>query len=537
MIHRFATEITNTEGPRRFTWPFHYVPHQWCRQAACQLQALIATDAALERQLAEGKMLGVLVVRDNDGELGFLAAFSGNVGGRNRHRWFVPPICDLLAPEGVYKRGEAMLDALNKRIGELERSTEREAARRRLEEERAEAVRLIDEYKQRMATAKQRRDQCRQRGDDEAALIAESQFMKAELRRLKAALGQRVAQAEEALAVHDAEINALKQRRHAMSEDLQRELFRMYRVNNGRGDESDLLDIFDREAHRLPPAGAGECCAPKLLQYAYSNGLSPLCMAEFWYGRSPDGELRRHGEFYPACRAKCLPILTFMLQGLDVESNPLASDRADWQIQVLYRDEYLIAIDKPAGMLCVPGKDPVLSLADRVAAMLPEGGSPRVVHRLDMATSGIVLFALTAEVQKAMQRAFAARRVKKTYHAVLQGRVEDDKGKVVLPLRLNPDDRPRQMVDVVNGRPALTYYEVAERDALGRTTRVVFRPVTGRTHQLRLHAASPRGLNCPIVGDALYGTPGQRLMLHASRLAFVHPVTGERVVVESPPPF
>lgn len=537
MIHRFENDITNMEGPRQFTWPFHYVPHKWCHMAANQLRALISSDTLLERQLSEGKMLGVLVVRDNTGETGFLAAFSGNVGGRNCHPWFVPPICDLLAPDGVYKCGEAALDDIDHRISDLERSPEREAARRRIAAEREEAATQIEGYKRQMALAKQHRDQLRREGAEEEALIAESQFMKAELRRMKAALAERVAQAEVALASIDNEISELKQLRHEMSENLQRELFNMYQVNNGRGEQANLLDIFEREAHRLPPAGAGECCAPKLLQYAYSHQLAPLCMAEFWYGRSPEGELRRDGEFYPACRAKCLPILSFMLQGLEVENNPLASNRGDWQIHVLYRDKNLIAVDKPAGMLCVPGKDPVLSLVDYVEALLPEGVTPLTVHRLDMATSGIVVFALDSATQKAMQHEFAARRVEKTYHAVLQGRVGSDNGLIDLPMRLNPDDRPRQMIDCQNGKQAVTRYNVIERDAVNNTTRVAFHPVTGRTHQLRVHAAAAQGLDCPIVGDALYGTPGERLMLHAARLAFTHPVTGEHVVIESPLPF
>ena len=324
----------------------------------------------------------------------------------------------------------------------------------------------------------------------------------------------------------------LKQRRKQMSEELQLWLFRQYRMLNALGEEKDLVDIW-RDYHRsprlqerfpLPPGGSGDCCAPKLLQYAYLHGLHPVAIAEFWYGESPRGEIRHHGQYYPACRGKCLPILTFMLQGLRVEQT---STNAVVEPVVRYEDEFLLVIDKPSGLLSVPGRIEAPSVQSLLAEKY---GDVYMPHRLDMDTSGLMVVARNEDAYKQLQQQFYARTVEKRYEALLEGVVEG-RGTISLALRPDPLDRPRQVVDPLHGKPSVTDYEVI-RVENGRTL-VSLTPHTGRTHQLRVHCAHPDGLGVPMVGDNLYGQKDRRLCLHACRLAFTHPVTGERMAFDS----
>lgn len=534
MLHRFESDIRGVEVPARMPWPFHYEASALSVVARDELLRLIAADEQLSASLSEGKMLGVLVVRDAGGEPGYLAAFSGNVGGRNRHQLFVPPIYDLLDEEGEFKRGERELAAINERVARLERSPELRASRERVAAAEESRDHEIADYKRLMSTAKAERDRRRTAGAAEAALTAESQYQKAELRRLRHRWREALAPLEAEVAAKEAEIALLRHERKARSEALQRRLFRLYRVSNAQGERSDVLSIFEQYVHRLPPSGTGECCAPKLLEYAYRHGLTPVTMAEFWYGASPAGEVRHHGAFYPSCRSKCLPLLSFMLRGLPVEGNPLAESRVETSaVKVLYRDSEIVVVDKPARMLSVGGKESVPSLVDHVAELI--GVEPLPAHRLDMATSGVMVLALNAAAQKELRRQFAMREVEKEYVAVVEGAVRPSRGEIRLPLRPDVDDRPRQRVDYEHGKEAVTRYEVVAEE--GWLTRVVFRPFTGRTHQLRVHAAHREGLNAPIVGDELYGHASERLLLHARRLAFRHPSTGERLAFESEVPF
>ena len=319
-----------------------------------------------------------------------------------------------------------------------------------------------------------------------------------------------------------------------MSEMLQERIFRLFVVSNARGEKRDLVEVF-KPLGTLPPAGAGECCAPRLLNYAYNNALRPVCMAEFWWGASPAGEVRHHGHFYPACRSKCKPILEFMLQGLDVEENRLGVAMDDSELDTVYDDRWLTVINKPSGMLTVPGKLLEDSLLTRYREAHPEAAGPIVVHRLDQETSGLVIFAKDKETHKALQQQFEGHTIKKRYIAVLDGLVPHDEGIIDLPIRPDVDDRPRQCVDQVHGKPAVTRYRVLERR--GDMTRIALEPLTGRTHQLRVHASHVMGLNCPIVGDRLYGTAGDRLMLHAQSITFVHPATGQPMTIECLPDF
>lgn len=533
MLHRFQEDIGGIALPVLFTWPFHYVPHPLCRMAAAEVQRYIASRSDWREELQQGKMFGVLVARDREGEIGFLAAFSGNLGGTNRHAYFVPPVYDMLRPDGPFRRGEIEISALNRRIAEAEHSDGIMRAKAEMEEARRQEREQIATAKAAIREAKARRDALRAAGADPGPLILESQRERADLQRLKRRMHETVEQAEARYNVLQAEIDAIRHKRHSRSAALQMELFARFRVLNARGEERNLCELFAPTAQHTPPAGAGECAAPKLLQYAYTNGLKPLAMAEFWWGGSPAGEVRRHGEFYPACTGKCKPILTHMLQGLDVEPNPLLEIRPP-DPRVVWEDATLAVIDKPWGMLSVKGKSGVRSVAEWAREKWPDATGPVIVHRLDQSTSGLMVIAKNKEAHAALQAQFIHRTVKKLYTALLDGRLEQTEGRISLPLKLDYENRPRQMI-AADGRSAVTLYRVAGYED-GRT-RILFQPLTGRTHQLRVHAAAAEGLGCPIVGDDIYGRGGGRLCLHASRLEFDHPALGDRMTFESRPVF
>ena len=458
MIHSFPIATNNLPLPQLFTYPFHYTPHPLCVKAAEEVQQYLQTRTDWHEELQQGKMFGVLVVKTPTGEVGYLAAFSGNLAGSNHHNYFVPPVYDLLNPDGYFKEEEARISAINVMLNHT--------------------------------------------NDNNQEII-----------------------------------EALKEERKQRSIALQQWIFEQFRLRNARGEEQDIYSIFTQTAHRNPPAGTGECAAPKLLQYAYLNNLQPLAMAEFWWGDSPKGEIRRHGHYYPACRHKCEPILNFMLQGLQVEPNPLLTSNTDaTQLETVYEDDYLLVVNKPAGMLSVPGKTGQASVLTLLQERYPDATGPILVHRLDMATSGLLLAAKDKDTHALLQKQFEGRTVKKRYIALLEGIPQaEPKGFIRLPLRPDFDNRPLQMVCYEYGKPAVTRYEIMDTE--NDRTRMAFYPETGRTHQLRVHAAHPEGLNCPIVGDPLYGQPADRLYLHAERLEFRHPVTGQRLQIQKEAPF
>ena len=323
-----------------------------------------------------------------------------------------------------------------------------------------------------------------------------------------------------------------------MSQELQTWLFHQYQLLNAHGETKDLVDIWQsyysrpklRTKFPLPPGGTGDCCAPKLLQYAYQQGLKPVCMAEFWWGATTHTELRQHLHYYPACRGKCKPILTWMLQGLDVDPNPELQGVAHLELNTVYEDNDIVVVDKPSGMLSVPGRIDDYSVETVMRQRYPDA---MIVHRLDMGTSGLLIVAKSSEAYHPLQEQFIKHQVKKKYVAMLEGRgkKEEVRGTVSLPLRPDPMNRPRQMVDMEHGKRAVTDYEFLSDDL------VALYPQTGRTHQLRIHCAHPDGLGRPIVGDELYGTKGDRLMLHASEIWFRHPITGQEMHLASSPPF
>lgn len=538
-FHLLDHEAATMALPQRFTCPYCYEPHPLALMAVEQVQRYVATRDDWAEELGAGKMLGVLVAQDAQGRLGFLAAFSGNLAGSVHHDYFVPPVYDLLDPQGEFKRGEAQITAINHEVERLTHSPILAAMLKRESDAKRQMTDEVNAFKAMMLQHKFTRDQRRQDPDITAAeleaLLNQSRFEKAELRRIRQRHEERQREISEEIADYNRHIDELKSRRKAMSEALQERIFRLFIVSNAMGERRDLVEVF-RPLGTLPPAGAGECCAPRLLNFAYNNGLRPVCMAEFWWGASPVGEVRHHGHFYPACRSKCKPILDFMLQGLDVEENalgqPLDSDMA---LDVVLDDQWLTVLNKPSGMLTVPGKLLDDSLLTRFQTAHPEAVGPIVVHRLDQETSGLVIFAKDKATHKSLQQQFENHSIRKRYIALLDGLVENDEGVIDLPLLPDIDDRPRQRVDYGYGKPAVTRYQVLERS--GGRTRVAFEPLTGRTHQLRVHASHPLGLNCPIVGDRLYGTAATRLMLHAERITFTHPATSQPITLDCPPDF
>lgn len=533
-FHLLGDEVATVELPRQFTCPFLYEPHPLALVAVGQVQQYVASRTDWADEMAAGKMLGVLVARDGQGRLGFLAAFSGNLAGSVRHDYFVPPVYNLLDPQGEFKQGEAQITAINHEVERLERAPELVALHQREIAAKQKMCDEISRFKALMARHKHERDERRLAGDltaeERETLLNQSRFEKAELKRVRQRHEAEIQQIADEIAASQQRIDELKAQRKVMSEALQERIFRLFVVSNARGERRDLVEVF-KPLGALPPAGAGECCAPRLLNYAFNNGLHPVCMAEFWWGASPVGEVRHHGHFYPACRSKCKPILEFMLQGLDVEPNRLEQPMGNGEVEVVYDDQWLTVLNKPSGMLTVPGKALDDSLLSRYREAHPEAVGPIVVHRLDQETSGLVVFAKDKATHKALQQQFEAHSVKKRYIALLDGIVTRDEGVIDLPLRPDVDDRPRQRVDREHGKPAITRYHVLERR--GGHTLIALQPLTGRTHQLRVHCSHPLGLNCPIVGDRLYGRASSRLMLHAQSLTIVHPATGRPLALQT----
>ena len=533
MLHRFKQSIAGIELPKQFTWPFHYTPHPLCLIAAQETQLYIATRKEWHDELLSGKMFGVLVVSDSNHRLGYVAAFSGNLAGSNHHDYFVPPIYDALQPGDFFKKGEAEISHINHRISHLSEGEELQQAQATLYDIQQEATNTLENFKKEIAQRKAARQQRRDNGEDSALLIAESQHDNAELQRLKRHYKTLINQAQIHLDTLLTEINALREERKTRSAKLQMELFSQYRLLNACGDTKDICDIFAETVNQLPPAGTGECAAPKMLQYAYQNNLHPIAMAEFWWGNSPKGEIRCHDHFYPSCISKCKPILLYMMQGLDVEPNPL-NNTATLTPSILWEDDTIVIINKPDGMLSVDGKIEVYSVEQWAKENYPHATGPMIVHRLDQSTSGILVIAKDKETHQALQTQFLSRKVKKSYIALLNGSIPNATEEIDLPLKLDYDNRPRQMV-APDGKKARTRYEVISTE--GEKTRVRLYPITGRTHQLRVHCAHPDGLNTPIVGDELYGTPAHRLCLHAEHIEFTHPANGKTIEITCPAEF
>lgn len=535
MLHRFTTSISDIPLPERFTYPFCYTPHPLCVMAAEEVQHYLSKQSDWQEELSQGKMFGVLIVQTEDGSIGYLTAFSGILAGKNIHPYFVPPVYDLLQPQGFFKIEEENISAINRRIRRLEEDKKYIDLRSNLTQTTQSAQDALSIAKIQLKEAKDKRELLRKTGQldakEEADLIRESQFQKAEYKRLERSWKDKIASLQVEAGNWEKQIQELKTERKVRSAALQQQLFEQFRMLNYRGEVITLCDIFEQTVHKTPPAGAGECAAPKLLQQAYLHHWKPIAMAEFWWGNSPKNEVRHHGYYYPACKGKCEPILRHMLQGLEVEANPMQqeAERGNEKLNIVYEDQWLLIINKPAGMLSVPGKERQTSIYDLARKAYPEAEGPMIVHRLDMATSGLLIIAKDKKTHQHLQAQFKNRSIRKKYIALLDGIVPEDEGTIELPLCPNPLDRPRQMVDTQYGKPAITYYQVLERT--DKYIRIAFYPHTGRTHQLRVHAAHPSGLHCPIIGDELYGKKDKRLYLHAESIEFTHPVNGQSMCI------
>jgi tRNA pseudouridine32 synthase/23S rRNA pseudouridine746 synthase len=533
MLNRFTATTSHIELPEQFPSPFTSEPHPICKLAASEVKAYLEQQAQWYDELQQGKMFGVLVVKESNGQLGYLAAFSGNLAGKNHHPFFVPPVADLLNPKGFFKQGEQVISSINRQIAEMEQNPELINRRNKLEQAKQQSIEEIAAAKAALKASKAAREERRTTNppDDELmTMVRQSQHEKAELKRLEKRWTARIAELQAEYDRYAQPIEELRTKRKMLSADLQQRLFDEFQLLNILGEAKGLVEIFANTAQRVPPGGAGECAGPKLLQYAFANNLTPVAMAEFWWGCSPKTEIRHHGHYYPPCKGKCEPILDHMLHGMAVKHPEKKNESpTPLSLEVIYEDHWLLVINKPAGMLSAPGKTGDKSAVE-LASELLQGREAFLVHRLDMATSGLLLIAKDKEVYKQLQSQFEQRRVRKRYIAILDGMLHSSEGTVNLPLILNPLDRPRQMVCHQHGKPSITKYQVLEHR--NGQTRVAFYPITGRTHQLRVHAAHPHGLSCPIVGDELYGSKANRLYLHAEYLEFTHPVKQKIIRLE-----
>ncbi len=549
----FKGDIQAFELPTQLSYPFYYEPHPLALLAAEEVKVYLENQnewthnfgfEGQDKATAIGKMFGVLVVKNSFGQLGYLAAFSGKLAESNQFDVFVPPVFDTLAEEGFYKQGEALNNETNAKLLECETNPDYLALLEERKRTIGDASRTIEELKTRIRHGKKARKAIRTSLDEHAPnrlevledLRRESIKEQYTLKDVKWSFDLALKNIEEKIAVHDRIILALKEERKTRSSVLQQQIFTQYSFLNARKESKSLGEIFSSATFATPPAGAGECAAPKLFHYAFTHNLQAITMAEFWWGQSPKGEVRVHGQYYPACRGKCEPILGHMLTGLNVESNPMLVNPAEGKsLSIVFEDDSIIVINKPAEFLSVPGKSIDDSVYSRIRDMYPDADGPLLVHRLDMSTSGILLAAKNREAHRKLQDQFIRRKVSKRYVALLDGIVEKDEGSIDLPLRVDLDDRPRQMVCNTYGKSARTNYTVIER--VNGKTRIYFYPVTGRTHQLRVHSAHSLGLNCPIVGDDLYGLRGDRLCLHAESLTFKHPKSGEMMAFQLDPEF
>ena len=512
--------------PETFNNPFNYVPHPVCEAAVVDLLPRVEE---LMCGNPEGKMFGVLVVSKEE-KLYYLAAFSGQLYDQSVLPGFVPPVFDFLAPDGYFKIHEAEISAINQEIDNLGSDGRYIESRKIYLQLQNDAEVAIAAAKQKMLDAKTRRDAERSQRtltvEEETAFVKESQFLKAELRREKKRWTEQLEKAKEAVSVYEQQIETLADQRKTKSEALQNWLFEHFVMVNYAGERHNLLEIFRDTVQQLPPAGTGECCEPKLLQYAYTHGLKPIQMAMFWWGKSPEGEIRHHLHYYPACSGKCKPVLTYMLPSEVLAANS-HRDLSE-QLEIVYEDADLWVVNKPSGMLSVPGKSHRESVISILQERCQEGETPLVVHRLDMDTSGLLVVAKHKTAHYRLQKQFRDREIHKTYVAVLDGEPLPigEEGRIELPLSPDMMHRPFQKVDKANGKPAVTLYRVVGEHV------VELHPLTGRTHQLRVHCAHAEGLGRPIQGDNLYGRRADRLYLHAARIAFTHPMSGKEMMLE-----
>lgn len=541
--------------PKQFTYPFYYQPHPLCIKAAEEVKTYLSTQTNFEHNfglnqnkkgLKIGKMFGVMIVQSRDGDVGYIVAFSGKLAESNYLKGFVPPIFDTLNKDGFYKQSEEHVNNLTAKIEALEQNPELEIAKINLENVKLKSINELEAFKKKAKVEKEKRKQLRIEAESKLSILEKVSFFEElkqqsiqsniDLKYLKLNCEAEINEAELVLEKLVQPIKALKLERKTLSASLQKRIHEQYQFLNALGDTKNLIDIFKITDLGQPPAAAGECAAPKLFQYAYLNNLKPIAMAEFYWGISPTAEVRKHGQFYPSCRGRCEPILGHMMKGLNVEPNPIESaGKFSGNIDIIYEDEFLLVLNKPHEFLSVPGKTIKDSVLTRMQDYLPDATGPLLLHRLDMSTSGLMLVAKNEKTHKNLQKQFINRTIKKRYVALLDGVINTKEGTIDLPLRVDLNNRPRQLVCAEYGKSAKTKYEVINTE--NNKTRIHFYPITGRTHQLRVHAAHHLGLNSPILGDDLYGIPSNRLHLHAETLCFEHPVKREWVSFSCKVPF
>ena len=536
----FSENIDKFTLPEKFTFPFYYEPQPLAVAATEQLQQQLEALTHLKAENA-GKMFGVLVVQNTEQQLGFLSAYSGQIEGDKGNITFVPPISNMQLHDDCYLAQSEIINDINAQIEQLENSEQLHDVNCKLDDATQSYQQALLAQQAVMQIGRQQRKIQRTEGELELSendfeqlknkLAGQSIVEKKQLQALKLHWQNKVDLLQHALTKITDEIAHLKKRRKTLSKNLQKKLFSQYQFLNANNEVRDLNTIFSILPERIPPAGSGECAAPKLLQYAYKHHLKPIAMAEFWWGAAPKSAIRQHKNYYPSCYSKCQPILGHMLEGLNVEDNPLLINPADGKdLSIIYKDDDLLVINKPAEFLSVPGVNIEDSVYMRIKTQFPEASGPLIVHRLDMSTSGLLMIALNKRVHKALQKQFIERTIDKRYVALVEGNVPEDSGTIDLPLILDFDDKPRQMVCYKNGKPSLTTWHVLERK--NDVTRLQLYPKTGRTHQLRVHCAHRLGLNTPMVGDTHYGQKADRLHLHAEYLAFTHPITQKRLGFE-----
>jgi tRNA pseudouridine32 synthase/23S rRNA pseudouridine746 synthase len=546
-FQHFKTDISGIALPKKFTFPFYYEPHILAKIAATELQAYLENQTDFDHNfglqntrdtaLAIGKMFGVLVVRNEQNKLGYLTAFSGKLADKSLPEQFVPPVFNMRTSGSFYIKGELEIDAMNAQLSALKKDSVYLNLKKLVAKNTAIIQTDLAFQRNRMKLAKRARKQKKKAAigllnDLEfknliQKLTQESYNNQFFIKELQEYYQAKIEKISKEFKLFEDKITSLKKERKEKSNYLQQTLFSKYAFLNQQKELKNLLAIFNDPAIK-PPAGSGECAAPKLLQYAFANHLKPIAMAEFWWGISPSAAVRQHKNYYPACQGRCKPILTHMLEGTAMDANLLLENLSEKQVlEIIYEDDVLIVVNKPAEFLSVPGKDIKDSVYTRIKEKYPAATGPLIVHRLDMSTSGILLLTKTKEANKVLQHQFINRTIKKRYVALLDGSLAENSGKINLPLRVDLDDRPKQLVDFTHGKPAETNWKTIYKE--NGKTRVHFYPITGRTHQLRMHAAHKDGLNTPIVGDDLYGTKENRLHLHAEFIEFLHPTTAKKM--------
>ena len=543
-FQKFKAPISEIKLPEKFTFPFYYKPHPLAKIATREVQEYLEnqTDFKHNFGLSEdnttlpiGKMFGVLVVKNSKNEIGYLTAFSGKLADKSLPDKFVPPVFNMRSYGSFYLKGEEEITEMNHRLSFLEQNENYIHLKNSLQNITKSINDDLEKEKEKLKRYKKERKARKKTGKStlnksdfkllEKKLIQESFNNQFYYKELEEYYKNKVARKRKELAAFEDEIGSIKKERKEKSNYLQQTLFSKYAFLNHKKESRSLLDIFNNPAIK-PPAGSGDCSAPKLLQHAFLNDLTPICMAEFWWGISPNSAIRKHKNFYPACQGRCKPILTHMLGGIEMDENLLLENLAENQeLEIVYEDNVLLIVNKPSEFLSVPGKNISDSVYTRIKEKYPKATGPLIVHRIDMSTSGILLLTKTKEAHKVLQSQFIKRTIKKRYVALLDGDLTENSGTIKLPLRVDLDDRPRQLVDFEYGKNAETNWQIIKKE--NGKTKVYFYPITGRTHQLRVHAAHKDGLNTPIVGDDLYGKKENRLHLHAEFIEFSHPETNK----------